>query len=381
MPPRLRPSHLPSAANVIPESFSSSPLLPFLLPLHHIYTILPSSSRHAQISPSSSRQFSTSKPSNARAARGRFEKTPGTRNGLIDWLKKVAPRLNVPSPRNNVPVYMTYHNNPLPVLQSAGDKKKKDSPLGFKKRTRKLDLNTVDWEKAAQNATMSPFPTNPSFKVHPCISTEFREQIYQRVKQGRSIRRVSAEVNCELERVAAVVRLKEIEKKWIEQNRPLATTMQTRVHAMMPISQWKSFPQHESITDLRIHPATNNQLFLAVPESMPFNRKDAGDALGILPADERMPHSELIGVERMRLQGISVEEMISREAQREKEEANTLMAKRQRMEARNNAGKVVETERFRFRLKPAVTGLAGHRYGVPAEDRKRGITKIPTRVV
>ncbi|KAF3928334.1 hypothetical protein AA313_de0210043 [Arthrobotrys entomopaga] len=368
MPPRLRPCRLTPPTNVISaEPFSSSPLLPHLLPLHHLYL--------------SSRQFSTSTPTRARI-RARFEKTPGTRNGFIDWLKNHAGRLNVPSPQNNIPVYIQYNKPPLPLLKGgSGGGAGKPNAVGFVKRPRKLQPNLVDWEQVAKNTSMSPFPTNPAYKVHPAISTEFREQIYQRVREGRSIRRVSAEVNCELERVAAVVRLKEIERKWIETNRPLATVLQTRVHAMMPITQWKpGQPHHESITDLRIHPATNNQLFLSVPESMAFNRQDAAKALGILPADIRMPHSELIGVEKMKLERVPVEEMIAREARREQDEIAAINAKREAMEKRRNGGKVVETERFRFRLRPAVVGQVGYRYGVPAEDRKRGINKIPTRV-
>ncbi|KAF3919795.1 hypothetical protein ABW20_dc0109160 [Dactylellina cionopaga] len=157
--------------------------------------------------------------------------------------------------------------------------------------------------------------------------------------------------------------------------------MQTRVHAMMPVTAYKPFPQHESITDLRIHPATNNQLFLSVPESMAFNRKDAGDALGILPADVRMPHSELVEVERMKLRSIPIDDMIKVEMQREQDEMAEIKLKKERMEKKGKAGVVVESERFRFRLKPAVTGLVGYRYGAPHEDRKRGVVKIPKRVV
>ncbi|KAK6505667.1 hypothetical protein TWF481_007559 [Arthrobotrys musiformis] len=364
MPPRLRPSNLPSASNVIPQSFSS-PLLPFLLPSYHIYTQTPSSS---------SRNFSTSKPSYRRA---RFEKTPGTRNGFIDWMKKYGPKLNVPSPLNNVPVYLTRDPPKLPTDKQALKPKQRKNGISRKQAQR----DAVDWEAAAKRSTISPFPTNPSFKAHPVISTEFREQIYLRMKADRSVRRISAELNCELERVAAVIRLKEIENRWIAENRPLCTEMQKRVHAMMRVTQYTPFPQHESITDLRIHSATNNQLFLAVPESMPFNRKDAADALGILPADVRMPHSELIEVERMKEAGVEVQEMIKVETEREQREAEEAKAKRERREKRLGAGKVVETERFRFRLKPANAAAVGHRYGVPAEDRKRGINKIPTRVV
>ncbi|KAK6504276.1 hypothetical protein TWF506_002479 [Arthrobotrys conoides] len=371
MPPRLRPPSLPSTSNVIPQSFSSSPLLPFLLLSYHIYTQIPTSSS----SPSSSRNFSTSKSTYRRV---RFEKTEGTRNGFIDWMKKHGGRLNTPSPQNNIPVYMTI--NPPDLFHEGTFKEvvKERAPGVSRKQALR---EAVDWNEVKRKTATTPFPTNPTFRVHPVISTEFREQIYLRMKAERSVRRISAELNCELERVAAVIRLKEIENRWIEQNRPLCTEMQKRVHAMMPVTHYTNFPHHESITDLRIHPATNNQLFLSVPESMPFNRKDAGEALGLLPADIRMPHSELIEVERMKQAGVEVQEMIKVEAEREQKEAEETKAKRERREKRLGAGKIVETERFRFRLKPANAAFVGYRYGVPAEDRKRGINKIPTRVV
>ncbi|KAF3940443.1 hypothetical protein ABW19_dt0204744 [Dactylella cylindrospora] len=369
MPPRLRPSQLPSTSNVIPQALSTSPLLPFLLPSYHIYITLP-----ARLPPSS-RQFSTSKPLEARGRGPRFEKTPGRRNGFINWLKTHAPRLNNPAPLYHVPVYLSYEPRRLPI--------KKGEELGPSKEGGKDPHHSkIDWEKAGQEKNIIPFPTNPTYKVHPVISTEYREQIYQRIKAGRSVRRVSAELNCELERVAAVARLKEIENMWNAENRPLCTTMQTRIHAMMPVSQYKPpVPKHESITDMRIHAATNNQLFLSVPESSAFNRKSAGEALGILPADFRMPHSELIDVEKMRLKAMPFEEMKAVEEEREAREAEMLKAKRERREERLRAGTVVETERFRFRMRPAVTGQVGFRYGAPHEDRKRGVVKIPKRVL
>ncbi|KAK6336266.1 hypothetical protein TWF696_001827 [Orbilia brochopaga] len=388
MPPRLRPSSLTSTANVIPQSLiSNSPLLPFLLPLPLRNSML-ALSRQPPSSPSSSRQFSTSKPLASSRYR-RFEKTPGRRNGFIDWMRDVAPLLNNPTPLRNIPTYMSYKPQPLPRKDGQGDSTPKrefddqgnaidsDKP----RRVKRPKADEVDWERAMSEMSLSPFPTNPSFEVHPVISTEFREQIYSRIKMGRSVRRVSAELNCELERVAAVVRLKEIERMWEDQNRPLCTEMQTRVHALMPVSHFTDMPQHESITDMRIHPATNNQLFLAVPESMPFSRKDAGDALGILPADQRMPHGELIEVERMRIEGKSMEEMVEVERQREEAEFQAAQAKQERVAAKKKAETVVETDRFQFRLKPAVTGLVGFRYGVPHDDRSRGVVKIPKRVV
>lgn len=44
-----------------------------------------------------------------------------------------------------------------------------------------------------------------------------RDEIYSRVQtQGKSVRQVSAELAVSLERVAAVVRLKAVEKEWVD---------------------------------------------------------------------------------------------------------------------------------------------------------------------
>lgn len=59
------------------------------------------------------------------------------------------------------------------------------------------------------------FPHNPSFLSQPVLSEEFREAIWERImKEGQSVREVSARLRVEMSRVGAVVRLKEIEKEW-----------------------------------------------------------------------------------------------------------------------------------------------------------------------
>ncbi|KAK6335929.1 hypothetical protein TWF730_003304 [Orbilia blumenaviensis] len=344
MPPRLRP------------------------PTHNV---LPSPS-------TSTRTFSTTTPLPRRT---RFQKTEGTRNGFIDFMSKTAPRLNVPSPKHNIPVYLSLTPRSLPTKPGTNAKKAISSRApGVSRKQAREEI--IDWEGIKERGgRYTPFPLNQMFHAHPVISTEFREEIVLRMKAERSVRRISAELNCEMERVAAVIRLMEVERRWVEQNRPLCTEMQSRIHSMMPLTPYTPFPRHESITDLPIHPSTNNQLFLSVPESMSFTRQHASEALGLLPADVRMPHSELIEVERMKQAGVSIEDMVKVESEREEREMKEIKEKRERRERREGAGKVVETERFRFRLKPASAGSVGHRYGVPAEDRKRGVVKIPTRVV
>lgn len=60
-----------------------------------------------------------------------------------------------------------------------------------------------------------PFPLNKNFVSQPVLSDELREEIWKRVmKDGKSVREVSAELTVEMSRVGAVVRLKEIEREW-----------------------------------------------------------------------------------------------------------------------------------------------------------------------
>ena len=66
------------------------------------------------------------------------------------------------------------------------------------------------------SADLRPFPLNPNFTSEPVLSEELREIIYVRVKeQERPIREVSAEFKVSMERVAAVVRMKQMERDWL----------------------------------------------------------------------------------------------------------------------------------------------------------------------
>ena len=56
---------------------------------------------------------------------------------------------------------------------------------------------------------------NTNFVSQPVLSEELREHIYQRVLQVGSVKTVSAELGVDMNRVGAVVRLKTIEKGWI----------------------------------------------------------------------------------------------------------------------------------------------------------------------
>lgn len=66
------------------------------------------------------------------------------------------------------------------------------------------------------SAPMAPFSENPSFISERVLSEEAREMIWEKImRQGESIKAVSAELGVDMRRVAAVVRLKEVEKDWV----------------------------------------------------------------------------------------------------------------------------------------------------------------------
>lgn len=65
---------------------------------------------------------------------------------------------------------------------------------------------------------LMPFPLNQQFKSQAVLSEEFKDQIYHQVVElKKSVKLVSAELNVEMRRIGAVVRLKTIEKQWVEQ--------------------------------------------------------------------------------------------------------------------------------------------------------------------
>ena len=72
--------------------------------------------------------------------------------------------------------------------------------------------------KEERGSQFFPFPLNPYYKANTVLSDELKEIVYDRVvNKKRTIRGVSAELSISLERVAAVVRLKTIEKNMIKE--------------------------------------------------------------------------------------------------------------------------------------------------------------------
>lgn len=70
----------------------------------------------------------------------------------------------------------------------------------------------------SQQLSQRPFPLNPNFVSEPILGEDMRREIYRRVvKEKKSVRVVSIELRVEMRRVAAVVRLMELERAWKSQ--------------------------------------------------------------------------------------------------------------------------------------------------------------------
>lgn len=152
--------------------------------------------------------------------------------------------------------------------------------------------------------------------------------------------------------------------------------------------------QHETINDLPVHAATLRQAFHPVSESRHFTRADAGRVFDpdLLPADDRVPHPELVEAARDRLSGMGNPERLQR--QRDREEQERLLEARKEQQRKDYEAKHVkkiqpEGGRWEFRFRDMKVDEVvsekdkrgvGARYGVPPQDRKRGQVKIPKRV-
>lgn len=65
-----------------------------------------------------------------------------------------------------------------------------------------------------QKGDMHPFPLNRAFRSQSVLSEELRQAVFDRVKkEGKSVRVVSVELGIDMRRVAAVVRLGELEQR------------------------------------------------------------------------------------------------------------------------------------------------------------------------
>lgn len=269
-----------------------------------------------------------------------------------------------------------------------------------------------EWLKSRHGATLAeapsspnylgpfkdqPFPLNPLFRSQTVLAEPTKDLIWNKVTiRGESLKAVSAEMGVDVRRVAAVVRLKEVEQRWIREGKKLATPYAKAVMKMLPKTVYIEGEEnvaHEPINEVHVHNLTMQQLFVPVSESRTFTREDAAKAFHerMLSADARSPQPQLIKMEQEILKGKTREESLEKFKKATQDEEDSVAQKLQRQQQREyKQRKVVRTDRYQFRFHPINVDDVGRdgrsrqgtgwRYGAPHEDRKRGLVKIPTSV-
>lgn len=105
--------------------------------------------------------------------------------------------------------------------QEEGDdrenRKKRDASMSEAVSQGKRNIPVIPKENAED---LMPFPMNRQFRSQAVLSEQLKDEIWKRVMEdGKSVRDTSAVLNVEIKRVAAVVRLKGVEKEWEKQVR------------------------------------------------------------------------------------------------------------------------------------------------------------------
>jgi hypothetical protein len=173
----------------------------------------------------------------------------------------------------------------------------------------------------------------------------------------------------------------------------LAKPYNDAVLAMLPTTPLRSgaagasSAPHESINDLPVHPATRQQLFYPTSESRQFTRDDAAKAFSskLLPAEKRIPHPQLVQLERWNVEEVSRPERLQRFAELEDKEMAIAEEKaRKQQEWAERTQRTVEGRRWDFKFQDISSEAVGKHgrssKGMPHTDRKRGEVKIPTSV-
>lgn len=150
---------------------------------------------------------------------------------------------------------------------------------------------------------------------------------------------------------------------------------------------------HEDINNLPVHGSTLKQTFHPTSESRQFTREDAGKVFDpdLLPADERIPHPDMITTATEARAGMVQGEREMRRAARWDAEMTARDDERvQREEARARRTINVAAQRWDFKITKVQADQTGSnerdprgvgwRYGNPLPDRKKGQVWIPTKV-
>ena len=141
---------------------------------------------------------------------------------MFNWLSGPGQAFRHPLP-GSTNYLNAYDENGKLIRATAKERpKNEDSDEASEDQTPSFERN-LKGQKAIPRETLDdlmPFPMNRQFRSEPVLSEELKDEIYRVWKEeGRSVRRISADMQVEMRRVGAVIRLKSVEKDWVEQVR------------------------------------------------------------------------------------------------------------------------------------------------------------------
>lgn len=153
-----------------------------------------------------------------------FSSTPRNatrqRRAMFNWLNGPGASFRHPLPGSTN--YLNAYDESGHLIRATQKERPKneESEAPSEDRTPNFEKN-IQGEKAIPRETLDdlmPFPMNRQFRSEPVLSEELKDEIYRMWKEdGKSVRRISSDMQVEMRRVGAVIRLKSVEKDWIEQ--------------------------------------------------------------------------------------------------------------------------------------------------------------------
>lgn len=103
------------------------------------------------------------------------------------------------------------------------DETTEDDSYRQEEQTEKMRLDAMELERRGGipregPRDLRPYPLNRDFRSQAVLSEELREKLYELVMDhGLDLKSVSAAFGVDIRRVAAVVRLKSLERQWVEE--------------------------------------------------------------------------------------------------------------------------------------------------------------------
>lgn len=183
------------------------------------------------------------------------------------------------APKNHQPNYIT------PDLENGGAlvDLKTGKPLDVKGNV----LENTPFVRPERK--LMPFPSNTFCQTNLALTTQDKEEIYQKVVVEKvPIQEVAVSFGIKIPRLEAVVRLKQVEKKWASNNRitPELQKMSSTMYKMFPLFER---PRHsDNLSEIPVPVKTLQSRFITIAESEPFGPVDAAEVFGLEPASETL---------------------------------------------------------------------------------------------